>query len=72
VRRRNHCTGEVVRVTDGKTFALSDGREARLAAIEAPPVSAADPSEEHAAIGQAAKTALEGFLPRPLASGCVF
>jgi endonuclease YncB( thermonuclease family) len=58
------ATGEVVRVTDGKTFVLSDGREARLAAIEAPPVSAADPNEEHAAIGQAAKTALEGLLMR--------
>jgi micrococcal nuclease len=56
------ATGEVVRVTDGKTFMLSDGREARLAAIEAPPVSAADPNEEHVAIGQAAKTALEGLL----------
>src|SRR5229473_629795 len=53
------AAGEVARVIDGKTFVLSDGREARLAAIEAPPVSAADPNEEHAAIGQAAKTALE-------------
>ena len=56
------ATGEVARVIDGKTFVLSDGREARLAAIEAPPVSAADPNEEHAAVGQAAKTALEGLL----------
>jgi micrococcal nuclease len=58
------ATGEVARVIDGKTFILSDGREARLAAVEAPPASAADPNEEHAAVGQAAKTALEGLLIR--------
>jgi endonuclease YncB( thermonuclease family) len=57
-------TGEVVRVVDGKTFVLADGREARLAAIEAPPVTPSDPNEEHAAVGQAAKTALEAILLR--------
>jgi endonuclease YncB( thermonuclease family) len=55
-------SGEVARVIDGRTFVLSDGSETRLAAIEAPPVSGADPDEEHAAAGQAAKAALEGLL----------
>jgi endonuclease YncB( thermonuclease family) len=58
------ATGEVARVVDGKTFVLADGREARLAAIEAPPVTPADPNEEHAAVGLAAKTALEAILLR--------
>jgi micrococcal nuclease len=58
------ATGEVIRVVDGKTFVLADGREARLAAIEAPPVIPSDPNEEHAAAGQAAKTALEAILLR--------
>ncbi len=56
------ATGDVARVIDGKSFVLSDGREARLAAIEAPPASATDPNEEHAGVGHAAKTALEGLL----------
>jgi endonuclease YncB( thermonuclease family) len=56
------ATGDVARVIDGKSFVLSDGREARLAAIEAPPASATDPNEEHAAVGHAAKTALERLL----------
>jgi micrococcal nuclease len=58
------ATGEVARVVDGKTFILADGREVRLAAIEAPPVTPSDPSEEHAAVGLAAKTALEAILLR--------
>jgi hypothetical protein len=48
----------------GQPFVLADGREARLAAIEAPPVTPADPNEEHAAVGQAAKAALEAILLR--------
>jgi endonuclease YncB( thermonuclease family) len=60
------ATGEVARVVDGKTFILADGREARLAAIEAPPVSPSDPNEEHAAIGLAAKAALEAILLRQI------
>jgi micrococcal nuclease len=60
------ATGEVVRVVDGRTFVLADGREARLAALEAPPVTPADPNEEHAAIGLAAKTALEAILLRQI------
>jgi endonuclease YncB( thermonuclease family) len=55
-------SGEVARVIDGRTFVLADGSETRLAGIEAPPVSGADPDEEHAAVGQAAKAALEGLL----------
>jgi micrococcal nuclease len=58
------ATGEVVRVIDGRTFVLADGREARLAALEAPPVTPADPNEEHAAAGSAAKAALEAILLR--------
>jgi endonuclease YncB( thermonuclease family) len=60
------ATGEVARVIDGKTFVLADGREARLAAIEAPPVVPADSNEEHAAVGLAAKTALEAILLRQI------
>jgi endonuclease YncB( thermonuclease family) len=60
------ATGEVVRVVDGRTFVLADGREARLAALEAPPVTPADPNEEHAAAGLAAKAALEAILLRQI------
>jgi micrococcal nuclease len=60
------ATGEVARVVDGKTFVLADGREARLAAIEAPPATPADPNEEHAAAGLAAKAALEAILLRQI------
>jgi micrococcal nuclease len=60
------ATGEVARVIDGKTFVLADGREARLAAIEAPLVTPGDPNEEHAAVGLAAKAALEAILLRQI------
>jgi endonuclease YncB( thermonuclease family) len=60
------ATGEVARVVDGKTFVLADGREARLAAIEAPPATPADPNEEHAAAGLTAKAALEAILLRQI------
>ncbi len=56
------ASGEVASVTDGKTFVLTDGREARLAAIEAPPVSPTDPDAEHVAAGEAAKTALAAIV----------
>jgi endonuclease YncB( thermonuclease family) len=56
------ATGQVTRVIDGKSFVLADGNEVRLAAIEAPPLSVADPNEEHVAVGNAAKVALEGLL----------
>jgi endonuclease YncB( thermonuclease family) len=47
-----HAT--VSRVIDGRTFVLNDGREVRLAAIEAPPLIALD--------GTAAKAALEALV----------
>jgi endonuclease YncB( thermonuclease family) len=53
------ATGDVTRVIDGKSFVLADGSEVRLAAVEAPPLSIADPNEEHVAVGNAA---LEGLL----------
>jgi endonuclease YncB( thermonuclease family) len=56
------ATGDVTRVIDGKSFVLADGSEVRLAAIEAPLLSIADPNEEHVAVGNAAKAALEGLL----------
>jgi endonuclease YncB( thermonuclease family) len=56
------ATGEVTRIIDGKSFILADGSEVRLAAVEAPPLSVADPNEEHTAVGNAAKAALEGLL----------
>jgi len=56
------ASGDVSRVIDDKSFVLRDGSEVRLAAIEAPPLSAADPNEEHAAAGAAAKAVLEGLL----------
>src|SRR5271168_38517 len=59
---RTIATGDVTRVIDGKSFVLAGGSEVRLAAIEAPPLSAADPNEEHVAVGTAAKAALEGLL----------
>lgn len=56
------ASGEVARVVDGKTFVLSDGREVRLAAIEAPPANPTDPDEEHIAAGAAAKAALQAIV----------
>jgi len=54
------ATGEVARVIDGKTFILSDGREARLAAVEAPPVSAADPTRSMPPSGRPPKRPWKG------------
>jgi micrococcal nuclease len=56
------ATGEVIRVIDGRGFIFADGREVRLAAIEAPPLAVADPNEDHVAVGDVAKAALEGLL----------
>jgi endonuclease YncB( thermonuclease family) len=56
------CGGGVIaqgtarRVIDGRTFALDDGREVRLAAIEVPPLDAAVPG------GAAAKAALDALI----------
>src|SRR3954470_14718819 len=46
--------GQVVRISDGRSFVLDDGREIRLAALEVPP--------EADAAGQAARTALAGIV----------
>src|SRR5579871_6568791 len=48
--------GAVSRVIDGRTFALDDGREVRLAVINVPPLEAQDPA------GAAAKAALDALL----------
>jgi endonuclease YncB( thermonuclease family) len=61
------CGGDVIargtagRVIDGRTFALDDGREVRLAAIEVPPIP---PPPESAAApgGTAARDALSALL----------
>jgi endonuclease YncB( thermonuclease family) len=56
------CGGDVVaqgtarRVIDGRTFALDDGREVRLAAIEVPPLDGAAPG------GADAKAALDALI----------
>jgi endonuclease YncB( thermonuclease family) len=48
--------GTVSRVIDGQSFALDDGREVRLAAVEVPPLDAAMPG------GADAKAALEALV----------
>jgi endonuclease YncB( thermonuclease family) len=55
-------SGNVAKVGDGRSFVLADGRQIRIAAIEAPP--APDPGETgpRAAAGSAAKAALESIL----------
>ena len=53
--------GTVSRVIDGRTFALGDGREIRLAAIEVPPLAPADDAKA-APGGDAAKNALADLL----------
>lgn len=61
------CGGEIFargsagRVIDGRTFMLGDGREVRLAAIEVPPLVAADDAKA-AHAGTAARDALAGLL----------
>src|SRR5580704_14077462 len=56
------CGGDVIargvakRVIDGRTFALDDGREVRLAAIEVPPLEAG------AAPGADARAALDALI----------
>src|SRR6185503_15610419 len=60
------CGGEAVargtaaRIVDGRTFALEDGREVRLAAIEVPPL--ARPDTEAAPGGSEARDALGALL----------
>jgi endonuclease YncB( thermonuclease family) len=64
------CGGDAIvrgaagRVVDGRTFALEDGREVRLAAIEVPPLAAPGEAREAEAApgGVAAKDALAALL----------
>jgi endonuclease YncB( thermonuclease family) len=53
--------GSASRILDGRTFALDDGREVRLAAIEVPAL-AATPEAEAAPGGMGAKNALAALL----------
>jgi endonuclease YncB( thermonuclease family) len=52
-------SSSVANVLDGRSFVLKDGREVRIAAIEVPPVPAANQSTT---AGAAAKAALEALL----------
>jgi len=54
-------TGTVRSILDGRTFALDDGREVRLAAVEAPSLPRPDDSGAKA-VTAAAKSALEALL----------
>jgi endonuclease YncB( thermonuclease family) len=64
------CGGEAIargaagRVVDGRTFALEDGREVRLAAVEVPPLAAMPEARESEAApgGAAARDALAALL----------
>jgi endonuclease YncB( thermonuclease family) len=53
--------GEVAGVIDGRSFRLADGREVRLAAIEAPPLLSVAP-DDRTGPGVAAKAALEALV----------
>src|SRR5215469_15612667 len=55
-------SGEVVRVVDGRSFVLADGREVRLAAIETLLPVPGDEDEARVAAAFAAKAALEALL----------
>jgi endonuclease YncB( thermonuclease family) len=55
-------SGKVSAVIDGRSFALDDGREIRLAAIEVPPMPAAGETGPRAAAGLAARAALQALL----------
>jgi endonuclease YncB( thermonuclease family) len=54
--------GRVAAVLDGRSLALDDGREVRLAGIEAPPMPAPGETDAHAAAAAAAKAALESLV----------
>jgi endonuclease YncB( thermonuclease family) len=56
------AAGIVRRVGDGRTFLLDDGREIRLAAIEAPPIASLHGSGERERAGLAAKAALAALV----------
>jgi endonuclease YncB( thermonuclease family) len=55
-------SGEVARVTDGRSFLLADGREVRLAAIETVLLVPGDEDEARVAAGAAARAALETLV----------
>jgi endonuclease YncB( thermonuclease family) len=66
------CGGETIaqaavgKIIDGRTFALADGRQVRLAAIEVPPLAAPGQSPPAAEVpardGEAARTALDALI----------
>ena len=55
----SETSGEVVRVIDGRSFLLADGREIRLAAVETPLPVPGDEDEARVAAALAARRALE-------------
>jgi len=56
-------TGKVTKVVDGRNFVMEDGREVRIAGIEAPPAPASgEPRTPLTNAGIAAKTALAAIL----------
>jgi endonuclease YncB( thermonuclease family) len=59
---RSEASGEVVRVIDGRSFLLADGREVRLAAIETPLPVPGDEDEDRMAAALASKAALETLV----------
>src|SRR5262249_18970480 len=59
---RSEAPAEVVRVTDGRSFLLTDGREVRLAAIETLLAIPGDEDEARVQAARAAKTALETLV----------
>jgi endonuclease YncB( thermonuclease family) len=58
----SETSGEVIRVIDGRSFLLADGREVRLAAIETLLPVPGDEDEARVAAALAAKTALETLV----------
>ena len=59
-RRRDRARRRRAVIVDGRTFALDDGREVRLAAIEVPPLE--KPGSRAAPGGVAAKAALDALI----------
>lgn len=59
---RSEAPAEAARVIDGRSFLLADGREVRLAAIEAPLAVPGDEDKARVQAALAAKTALETLL----------
>jgi endonuclease YncB( thermonuclease family) len=55
-------TGKVRAITDGRSFTLDDGREIRLAGIEAPLLPGPGEAGARAKAGLAARTALESMI----------